>query len=232
LNKIKDTGINNVFLETYFHGRTIFPSEVMKEYGFEEQNPDFDFDVLAVWIKEAHKRGIKVILDLVVNHSSSEHPWFKEACQYIKEHGEPGGEYGDYYNFTKNGGTGFSAVSGTSYYYESRFWSGMPDLNLNSENVKNGNVTGEFKVTNEGYYRDTALEVVVTNKAATQYTYYITIEAVDEDGTRLATDTIFADTLNAGQKIRLTAFEYVPEEQINEFKNATFKVLEIHKYAF
>ena len=91
---------------------------------------------------------------------------------------------------------------------------------------------GEFKVTNEGYYRDTALEVVVTNKAATQYTYYITIEAVDEDGTRLATDTIFADTLNAGQKIRLTAFEYVPEEQINEFKNATFKVLEIHKYAF
>lgn len=91
---------------------------------------------------------------------------------------------------------------------------------------------GEFKVTNEGYYRDTSLEVVVTNKAATQYTYYITIEAVDEDGTRLATDTIYADTLNAGQKIKLTAFEYVQEDQIDEFKNATFKVLEIRKYDF
>ena len=91
---------------------------------------------------------------------------------------------------------------------------------------------GEFKVTNEGYYRDTALEVVVANKAATQYTYYITIEAVDEDGTRLATDTIFADTLNAGQKIKLTAFEYVQEDQIDEFKTATFKVLEIRKYDF
>ena len=59
LDKIKDTGINNVFLETYFHGRTIFPSQVMEEYGFEEQNSDFEgVDVLAIWIKEAHKRGI------------------------------------------------------------------------------------------------------------------------------------------------------------------------------
>ncbi len=61
LNKIKNTGINNVFLETYFHGRTIFPSEVMEQYGFEKQNPDFqNFDALAVWVKEAHRRGIKV----------------------------------------------------------------------------------------------------------------------------------------------------------------------------
>ncbi len=61
LNRIKDTGINNIFLETYYHGRTIFPSRVMREYGFEEQNPDFaNFDVLSVYVREAHKRGIKV----------------------------------------------------------------------------------------------------------------------------------------------------------------------------
>jgi len=61
LDKIKDTGINNVFLETFYHGRTIFPSYTMREYGFEVQNPEFDnFDVLSVWIKEAHRRGIKV----------------------------------------------------------------------------------------------------------------------------------------------------------------------------
>ncbi|MBR3604518.1 MAG: family 10 glycosylhydrolase [Candidatus Gastranaerophilales bacterium] len=61
LDKIKDTGINNVFLETYYHGKTIFPSVTMKNYGFEEQNPEFsNFDALAVWIKEAHRRGIKV----------------------------------------------------------------------------------------------------------------------------------------------------------------------------
>ena len=65
-----------------------------------------------------------------------------------------------------------------------------------------------------------------------QYTYYITIEAVDENGTRLKTDIIYADKLNAGQKIKLTAFEYVEEEKIEQFKNATFKVLEIDKYNF
>lgn len=66
LDNIKNTGINNVFLETYFHGRTIYPSKVMEKYGFEVQNPDFkDVDVLAIWIKEAHKRGIKV------------HTWFE-----------------------------------------------------------------------------------------------------------------------------------------------------------
>ncbi|MBQ1950355.1 MAG: zinc-ribbon domain-containing protein [Clostridia bacterium] len=91
---------------------------------------------------------------------------------------------------------------------------------------------GEFKVTNNGYYSETSLEITVTNKAATQCTYYITIEAVDENGTRLKTDMIYADRLNAGQKIKLTAFEYVEQDQIKQFKNATFKVLEIDKYDF
>lgn len=91
---------------------------------------------------------------------------------------------------------------------------------------------GKFKVTNNGYYSETSLEITITNKATTQYTYYITIEAVDENGTRLKTDMIYADKLNAGQKIKLTAFEYVEEEKIEQFKNATFKVLEINKYDF
>ncbi len=61
LDKIKETGINNIFLETYYHGLTIFPSSVMEEYGFETQNPKYNnTDILAIWVKEAHKRGIKV----------------------------------------------------------------------------------------------------------------------------------------------------------------------------
>jgi glycosidase len=94
-----------------------------------------DFDRL---LAKAHELGLKIVIDLVVNHTSDSHPMFKAACDYIRAHGEPGGEYGDYYNFTttKNLG-GYSSVSGTSYYYESRFWSGMPDLNLNSQNVRN-----------------------------------------------------------------------------------------------
>lgn len=61
LDKIKSAGFNSIFLETYFHGKTIFPSRVMNKYGFTIQNETFSgFDPLDVWITEAHKRGIKV----------------------------------------------------------------------------------------------------------------------------------------------------------------------------
>lgn len=61
LEKIKASGFNAIFLETYFHGKTIFPSKTMNKYGFTVQNEIFTgFDPLAVWIKEAHKRDIKV----------------------------------------------------------------------------------------------------------------------------------------------------------------------------
>lgn len=66
LDNLKANGFNSIFLETYFHGKTIFPSQVMNKYGFTVQNEIFQgFDPLDVWIKEAHKRGIKV------------HTWFQ-----------------------------------------------------------------------------------------------------------------------------------------------------------
>lgn len=61
LDNISGTGINNIFLETYYHGKTIFPSKTMEKYGFIKQYEDFcGFDPLKIWISEAHKRGIKV----------------------------------------------------------------------------------------------------------------------------------------------------------------------------
>lgn len=91
---------------------------------------------------------------------------------------------------------------------------------------------GEFKVTNNEYYSETSLDITVKNKAEKQCTYYITIEAVDANGARIDTDMIYADRLGAGQEIYLKAFEYVDQEKLNQFKNATFKVLEINKYDY
>lgn len=91
---------------------------------------------------------------------------------------------------------------------------------------------GEFKVTNNGYYSETSLDITVKNKAEEQCTYYITIEAVDANGARIDTDMIYADRLGAGQEIYLKAFEYIDQEKLNQFKNATFKVLEINKYDY
>lgn len=66
LDRIQQAGIDNVFLETYFHGKTIYPSKVMEGYGFTPQYEQFvGIDPLAIWIKEAHKRGIRV------------HTWFE-----------------------------------------------------------------------------------------------------------------------------------------------------------
>mgnify|MGYP002623130261 CR=1 FL=1 len=61
VSKLADAGINNIFLETYYHGMTIFPSKTMVKYGFIEKNPTFgDLDVLKTFIDEAHKRKMKV----------------------------------------------------------------------------------------------------------------------------------------------------------------------------
>ena len=91
---------------------------------------------------------------------------------------------------------------------------------------------GEFKVTNNGYFSETSLDITVKNKAEKQCTYYITIEAVDANGARIETDMIYADRLGSGQEIHLKAFEYVDQEKLNQFKNATFRVLEINKYDY
>ena len=91
---------------------------------------------------------------------------------------------------------------------------------------------GEFKVTNSEYLPETSLDITVKNKAEKQYTYDITIEAVDANGARIETDIIYADRLGAGQEIYLTAFEYVDQDELEQFKNAAFRVLEINKYDF
>jgi uncharacterized lipoprotein YddW (UPF0748 family) len=61
LDNLASIGINNVFIETYYHGKTIFPSKTMERYGFIKQYENFvGFDPLKIWINEAHKRNMKV----------------------------------------------------------------------------------------------------------------------------------------------------------------------------
>ncbi len=101
-------------------------------------NPDYgtldDFDRFT---KEAQKRGIRVIIDFVLNHSAKDHPWFRDAMT------GPAAKHRSYYNWreTDPGWTqpwGDNAVwhkAGDSYYY-GLFWGGMPDLNLGEPAVK------------------------------------------------------------------------------------------------
>lgn len=61
VSRMKDAGLTDIFLETYYHGKTIYPSNYLQETGVISQREEFvGFDPLAVWIKEAHKRGMKL----------------------------------------------------------------------------------------------------------------------------------------------------------------------------
>ena len=131
LDYVKDMGFNGIWLMPIHPSPTYHKYDVKDYYAIDNVYGTLeDFDTL---IEQAHARGIKVIIDLVFNHTSSEHPWFLQACDYIRKNGKPGGQYGDFYNFNTKELSGYSKVSGTNYYYEARFWSGMPDLNLNSQ---------------------------------------------------------------------------------------------------
>lgn len=91
-----------------------------------------DFDSL---LAACHERGIRVILDFVVNHTSSEHPWFTAAVDYLKT--LPAGQEPnaadcptiEYYVFNHEGGNGYHKIEGTDWYYECDFSAYMPDLN-------------------------------------------------------------------------------------------------------
>lgn len=133
LDYLSDLGVNGIWLMPIHPSPTYHKYDVKDYYDIDSDYGTLDdFDKL---IEEAHNRGIKVIIDLVFNHTSSSHPWFTKACNAVRS-GDLDNKYVKYYNFTKDNQAGYTQLSGTSYYYESRFWSGMPDLNLDNEDVR------------------------------------------------------------------------------------------------
>lgn len=134
-----DLGCNGIWLMPVHPSPTYHKYDVTDYYAIDPvYGTKEDFREL---IKACNERGIKVIMDLVLNHSSSRHPWFQEACDYLRElgDGEPDSSdcpYFDYYYFTKEPVSGYSPVSGTDWYYEAQFWSEMPDLNLDCEALR------------------------------------------------------------------------------------------------
>lgn len=90
LDYIKDMGFTGIWLMPIHPTTTYHKYDVIDYYEVDETYGTLED--LKTLVEEAHKRGIKVILDLVLNHSSSSHPWFMEACRYIRENGKPGGK--------------------------------------------------------------------------------------------------------------------------------------------
>jgi glycosidase len=123
-----DLGITGIWLmpinpSPSYHGYDVTDYlAINPDYGTMENFEDF--------LDEAHKRGIAVIIDLVLNHSSTGHPWFQAST-------DPDSEYREYYNWseTRPPIAGWHEWPETGDYYYGLFWHGMPDLNYNSQAV-------------------------------------------------------------------------------------------------
>lgn len=90
---------------------------------------------------------------------------------------------------------------------------------------------GDFQVT-KGQYgtNETVLKATAKNKTSETKSFSIQVEAVDTDGSRIANDYIYANSLNAGQSQEFKLFEYVESEKLEKMKNATFKIVEASMY--
>lgn len=141
LDYVKEMGFNGIWLmpicqSNTYHGYDVTDyCEVESDYGTND-----DFKEL---VREAHSRGIDIIVDMVFNHSSVSHPWYQKALKALKN-GETSGEnakYIEYYNFTETqiDSDYYPILNSNSQiisYYEGRFTDAMPDLNLDSTAVR------------------------------------------------------------------------------------------------
>ena len=137
LDYLQELGITGIWFMPIHPSTSYHKYNVSDYYAIDPQYGSMeDFEQL---LAECHARDIHVIIDLVVNHTGSEHAWFKEAVSYLQnlpEGAEPNPEeckYLDYYFFSKEEGKGSRPVNGTDWYYEGMFDFTMPDINLGSE---------------------------------------------------------------------------------------------------
>ena len=120
LDYISDMGFDGIWLSPVHPSSTYHKYNVRDYYDIDPQYGTLgDFDAL---IEACDARGIKVILDLVVNHTDLHHPWFTERP--------------DFYNIEDSPGNGNWEQLPDGRWYECQFWGEMPDLDLFNEEVR------------------------------------------------------------------------------------------------
>ena len=142
LDYLEDLGIEILWISPVYLSPCADQGYDIKDYY--QIDPKFgtmeDMDRL---ILEAQKRGISILMDLVVNHCSDEHEWFQKALA------DPDGEYGKYFYFEKGkdgklptnwrsyfGGPAWEPVPGTDNYYLHLFHKKQPDLNWENPKMR------------------------------------------------------------------------------------------------
>ena len=134
LSYLQNLGIAGIWL------MPIHPSDSYHKYDvkdYRDIDPEYgtlaDFDSL---IESANDHDIDIIIDLVINHSSSNHPWFIAAQQQKRDNACSAADSKcNYYNWSDSPKTGYARSDTANAYYEARFSSSMPDMNLDNDYV-------------------------------------------------------------------------------------------------
>ncbi|WP_300319635.1 maltose alpha-D-glucosyltransferase [Accumulibacter sp.] len=144
LDYVADLGVNTIWLLPFYPSP--FRDDGYDVSDYRNVHPAYgtrqDFRVL---VREAHKRGLRIITELVVNHTSDEHPWFQAARRAPK--GSPKRNYyvwsddPDKYDgtriiFTDTEKSNWTWDEVAQQYYWHRFFSHQPDLNFDNPHVR------------------------------------------------------------------------------------------------
>ena len=143
LDYLKFLGIDIIWLSPHFDSPNDDNGYDVRNYKMimEEFGTMKDFDNL---LSEIHKRKMKLVIDLVVNHTSDEHSWFVESKTssnnkfrdyYIWKKGTNNNPPNNYTSFF--GGSAWEKDSKTNEYYLHYFSKKQPDLNWENQNVRN-----------------------------------------------------------------------------------------------
>ncbi len=146
LDYIQDMGYSGIWLMPINESPSYHKYDVKDYYKID---PSYGtMDDLKNLLNEAHKRDIKVILDLVINHSSNQNELFLKSINAFEKYlngdtlTEEEDKYKDYYSLFESKddpnakGKILYQAPGKSFYYEGNFSSEMPELNLDSKYVK------------------------------------------------------------------------------------------------
>ena len=127
LDYIAGLGVDCIWLMPVAESPSYHGYDVTNYYNVE---PDYgtngDFKT---FVRAAHQRRIKVLVDLVLNHTSSDHPWFQEALR------DTAAPHRSWYLWSKTPARNWHKSPVRDEYYFGLFWSGMPDLNYNNPAV-------------------------------------------------------------------------------------------------
>ncbi len=125
LDYLQELGINALWLMPIHPSPSYHGYDVINYYAVNSEYGSMDdFKRL---LEEAHNRDIGIIIDLVINHTSSQHPWFQDANRDLES------SYRDYYVWSEEGSNGWH--QGQNGYYYAFFCDCMPDLNYNNPDV-------------------------------------------------------------------------------------------------